>query len=520
MTIFFLVCAALGGGVLVVQLALGLLGVIDTDGDAHLGEGHDHGGADGAHAGLDLLSVRALSAGVSFFGLGGLAGLATGLGLIAAMPLSIIAGLAATVGTAAVTRWMLRLEDDGTVEIHGAVGATGTVYLAIPSDRMARRVLTRRAALLALPLLVSLLSCGDDPAGPNGISELQLALHPIADGLTAPVFLTAPAGDPRLFIVERNGRVRIVANGALLPTPFLDIRERVNFVGERGLLGMAFDPQYATTGLFFVYYVDLAGDMVVERFGSTPGSNIAGSANGIVITIPHGGENHHGGTIAFGPDGMLYVAPGDGGCCGDPQNNAQNTGNLLGKILRLDVETLPYSIPTGNPFIGQAGRRGEIWAYGLRNPWRYSFDAQDGMLYLGDVGQDAREEVNVVPSATAGLNFGWRLMEGTACYSPSTNCNPGGTLTLPALEYTHQEGCSVTGGYVYRGAAIPELRGHYLYSDYCNGWLRSFRFSGGSATEHRTWAGITVSQAVSLGRDGAGELYMIGGSRVFHIVRL
>ena len=375
-----------------------------------------------------------------------------------------------------------------------------------------------RTTFGALALVAALSSC-DEPAAPDPLATLKLTLLPIADGLTAPVFLTAPAGDARQFIVERNGIARVVSNGTVLTTPFLDIRDRVNFVGERGLLSIAFHPQYATNGRFYVYYVDLDGAMVVERFGSTPGGNVAGPAEGIVITIPHGGENHHGGLIAFGPDGMLYLAPGDGGCCGDPQNNAQNTSNLLGKMLRLDVQTPPYSIPAGNPFVGQAGKRAEIWAYGLRNPWRYSFDASEEMLYIGDVGQDAKEEVNVVPSSAAGINYGWRLMEGSACYNPTTNCNSGLTLETPALEYTHQEGCSVTGGYVYRGSAIPELHGHYVYSDYCSGWLRSFRFTGDRATNQRTWAGITVSQSVSFGRDGAGELYMVGGTGVWRIVR-
>ncbi|MDQ3697243.1 MAG: PQQ-dependent sugar dehydrogenase, partial [Gemmatimonadota bacterium] len=352
-----------------------------------------------------------------------------------------------------------------------------------------------------------------------GSAALQLSLQLIAEGLTEPVFLTAPDGDARQFVVERHGRIRIVENNTLLAAPFLDIRARVNFVGERGLLSMAFDAQYATNGYFYVYYVDLSGDMVVERFGSTPGSNVAGGAAGIVITIPHGGNEHHGGLIAFGPDGMLYLAPGDGRCCGDPQNNAQNLATLLGKVLRIDVRTLPYTIPAGNPFIGVAGARAEVWAYGLRNPWRFSFDAPAGMLYIADVGQDAREEVNVASTTAAGLNYGWRLMEGSACYNPSANCNLGGLLTLPVHEYLHTEGCSVTGGYVYRGSAIPELSGHYLYSDYCRGWLRSFRFSAGHATEHQSWAGITVQRSVSFGRDGAGELYMIGGERAWRIVR-
>ena len=365
-------------------------------------------------------------------------------------------------------------------------------------------------------LLAALSACGDAATVPK--KALQLSLLPIASGLSEPVFLTAPDNDARQFIVERAGRVRIVEHDALLPAPFLDISARVNFLGERGLLSMTFDPQYSANGYFYVYYVDLSGDMVVERFGSTPGSNVAGASAGIVITIPHGGPEHHGGLIVFGPDDMLYVAPGDGRCCGDPQNNAQNLGTLLGKVLRIDVRALPYTIPAGNPFIGQAGARAEIWAYGLRNPWRYAFDVPSGMLYIGDVGQDTREEVNVVATTAGGLNYGWPLMEGSACFAPSTNCNPG-SLTLPAHDYLHSEGCSVTGGYVYRGSAIPELAGHYLYSDYCRGWLRSFHFTGGRATEHRTWQGITVPSSVSFGRDGTGELYMVGGGRAWRIIR-
>jgi glucose/arabinose dehydrogenase len=362
-----------------------------------------------------------------------------------------------------------------------------------------------------------LLACGDDP---TQAPPLELTLELVADGLTAPVFLTAPDGDSRQFVVERNGRIRVIANNALLPTPFLDLRSSVNFVGERGMLSMTFDPQYSTNGIFYVYYVDLAGDMVVERFASTPGSNVAGASAGIVMTFAHGGENHHGGLIAFGPDGMLYLAPGDGGCCGDPQNNAQNRSNLLGKLLRIDVRTLPYTIPPSNPFVGVAGVRPEIWAYGLRSPWRFAFDAPSSRLYLADVGQDMREEVNVVVATAAGLNYGWRLMEGSACYNPSSGCNPGAQLTLPAVEYLHADGCSVIGGYVYRGSAIPELAGHYFYADYCEGWVRSFRLtSAGAVGEHRTWDGVMFPGVVSFGRDGAGELYMTGGTQVRRLVR-
>jgi glucose/arabinose dehydrogenase len=350
-------------------------------------------------------------------------------------------------------------------------------------------------------------------------STLTLALRLFMDGLVQPVFLTAPDGDSRQFIVERPGRIRIVANGVLLPTPFLDIGNRVNNTGERGMLSMAFDPQYATNGILYVYYTDLTSALVVERINSTPGSNVAGGSGGIVISIPHGGIDHHGGLIAFGPDGMLYLAPGDGGCCGDPNNNAQNLNVLLGKMLRIDVRQLPYTIPAGNPFVGGVGGRAEIWAYGFRNPWRFAFDAPTNALYIGDVGNDAREEVDVSPATEAGLNYGWRLMEGTACFNPSTACASGRTLVAPVVDYPHSDGCSVIGGYVYRGALLPELTGYYLFADFCGGWLRSMKVTGRSAAELRTWPGISLPQVNSFGRDGAGELYMISGSRVWAIVR-
>ena len=352
-----------------------------------------------------------------------------------------------------------------------------------------------------------------------GGTPLSLGLEPVASGLTSPLFLTAPDGDPRLFIVERTGRVRLIKDGAVVPTPFLDIASRVNLAGERGLLGMAFDPSYATNGRFYVYYVAVTGAVTLERFASNPGEDIAGASLGVVMTIPHGGSEHHGGMVAFGPDGMLYFGPGDGGCCGDPNDHAQDLGSLLGKILRIDVRTTPYEIPADNPFTGRVGFRPEIWAYGLRNPWRFSFDAPGGLLVIGDVGQDAREEVNAAPANAGGLNYGWRRMEGNACFNPSSNCDPGNSLTKPVLEYLHSDGCSVTGGYVYRGRAIPELTGHYLYSDYCRGWLRSFRVLAGSASTLRTWAGVSAPGTVSFGRDGAGEMYMLGQDKVWRIVR-
>lgn len=365
---------------------------------------------------------------------------------------------------------------------------------------------------------VALCGCGES-AGPPAPPPFGLKLQAVAEGLVEPVFATAPAGDARLFIVERHGRIRILENGVLRVDPFLDIRSRVNFVGERGMLSMAFHPQYATNGRFFVYYVDLQGDIAIERFSSTPGSTVAGTSDGIVLVIPHGRTEHHGGLAAFGPDGMLYLATGDGGCCGDPQNNAQNLNSLLGKILRIDVATYPYGIPPGNPYVGVAGARAEIWASGLRSPWRFTFDVPSGTLLLGDVGQERHEEINIVLAGAAGLNYGWPLMEGNACYRPTTACDVGVELTRPAIAYEHTLGCSVIGGYVYRGYALPELSGRYLYSDYCGGWLRSFHLTATGPVDHQLWPAVQLAGVVSFGRDGAGELYLIGDGRVFAIVR-
>jgi len=373
---------------------------------------------------------------------------------------------------------------------------------------------------IAALLLTALAACSDStPPEPPEPEPLELRLDLVTEGLNNAVFLTAPAGDTRLFVVERFGRVRIIQNGTLLTTPFLDISARVGTVFSRGLLGMAFHPDYATNGKLYVYYVDRTDNVVLERFSSTPGANVAGPSDGVVIRFPHGGEDLHGGSVEFGPDGMLYIAPGDGGCCDDPENDSQNLGVLLGKMIRLDVRTHPYTVPPSNPFVGQTGVRPEIWASGLRHPWRFTFDHASGFLYISDVGERELEEVNVVPATLAGANYGWRRMEGTACFNPSTNCAAGVSLTPPVHEYTHSEGCAVIGGYVYRGSAMPQLVGHYLYSDYCGGWLRSFRWTGQADVDHKEWPGIYVPEASSFGRDGSGELYLLDGTRVWKIVR-
>lgn len=376
-----------------------------------------------------------------------------------------------------------------------------------------------------LPLLL-LTGCGSSsgPPGPDG-SEPVLALREIAAGLDFPLFLTAAPGDQtRLFVVEKTGKIRVIRNGTLLAQPFLDLSGKVSSGGEQGLLGLAFHPQYGANGRFVVDYTDGSGNTRVSVFQVSANPELADPASEqVILTVDQPFSNHNGGMVVFGPDGKLYVGLGDGGSGGDPQGNGQNRNALLGKILRLDVSgTGQASVPGDNPFVGQAGVRPEIWSYGLRNPWRFSFDRASGDLYIADVGQNAREEVDVSTGASRfgrGVNFGWNTMEGTACYSPPAGCNRTG-LTLPVLDYDHGQGCSVTGGYVYRGDAIPALRGTYFYADYCNGWVRSFRFQGGVPTAQIDWNALRPGgQITSFGEDGKGEIYvMISGGKVFQVV--
>ena len=357
-------------------------------------------------------------------------------------------------------------------------------------------------------------------------APLAIRLQEVASGLDAPIFLTAPPGDSRLFILERPGRIRVLQNGNLLATPFLDIRPLTTTSGERGLLSLAFHPQYASNGYFFIYYTNLAGDIVIERRQVSAGNaNVADPLSALtILTIPHPTfSTHYGGLLSVGPDGYLTAGTGDGGSAGDPPGNAQNTNVLLGKLLRLDVNARtvaqPYAIPPGNPF-ATAGGRAEIWAYGLRNPWRYAFDVPAQLLYIADVGQANWEEVDVRPVGQAGNNYGWNIMEGLHCYN-SASCNQAG-LVLPAIEYGHDTagGCSITGGYVYRGTALPELAGQYLYSDYCSGWLKSFSYGNGTASAVTDWGITNVGNILSFGQDAQNELYMLSGTgKVYQIVR-
>ena len=347
-----------------------------------------------------------------------------------------------------------------------------------------------------------------------------LRLEEVGGRFRNPVYLASPPGDSRLFIVEQAGRIRIVKNGATLARSFLDISERVSSGGERGLLSMAFHPDYRSNGQFFVNFTDNAGDTRVERFNVSRDADVADEASAkLVIEIDQPYSNHNGGHILFGIDGMLYIGMGDGGSGGDPHRNGQSRNTLLGKMLRLNVSAgEPYSIPQGNPFSAASGARPEIWATGMRNPWRFAFDRPTGLLYIADVGQNAQEEINVEPASAAGLNYGWNVMEGDRCYR-SDGCSRDG-LTMPKITFGHGGGaCSVTGGFVYRGRRVPAIAGHYFYSDYCAGWIRSFRMQNGSAVDRREWKTDDLGHVVSFGEDAAGEIYILTESgRVLRIV--
>jgi hypothetical protein len=375
-----------------------------------------------------------------------------------------------------------------------------------------------------LLLLIASATCnGDTPTGPA--SPASIGLQEIASGLQFPVLVTSPPRDTsRLFVVEKRGVIRLIRNGALLPTPFLDVRNKVSTGSEQGLLGLAFHPNYASNGVFVLDYTDTQGDTRVATMKVSSNADIADPASEqVFLSVDQPFANHNGGHVTFGPLGYLFVGLGDGGSGGDPGNRAQNLSLLLGKLLRYAIDDQGRaSVPQGNPFVGQAGTRGEIWSYGLRNPWRFSFDRVTGDLYVGDVGQDRIEEIDVVTSdkdAGRGANFGWRIMEGSSCYSPAAGCDVSGKV-LPTLEYTHAEGCSVTGGHVYRGQAIPALVGQYFYGDYCQGWIRSFRHVNGTATEQRERAELDPNgEITSFGEDASGELYVTtAGGKVFRIV--
>lgn len=344
-------------------------------------------------------------------------------------------------------------------------------------------------------------------------AALRIGIEPVAEGFAKPTHVTSAGdGSGRLFVVEQAGRIWALRDGVRLPEPFLDIIPLVGSNGnERGLLSVAFHPRFAENGQLFVGYTARNGDNSVARYTVSADNpdRVDHESAQVILAVPDPAPNHNGGLVKFGPDGYLYIGMGDGGGGGDPFGNGQNLDALLGKLLRIDVDgDAPYAVPADNPFVGQDGARPEIWAYGLRNPWRFSFDRATSDLFIADVGQNAYEEVHFQPAASAGgENYGWNTMEADTCFS-AASCEQDG-LELPVAVYPHggdAGGCSVTGGYVYRGAQFPQLVGAYLYADYCSGNLWALRQAGGA------WQSELVSRleirTSSFGEDEAGELYL------------
>jgi len=378
-----------------------------------------------------------------------------------------------------------------------------------PGTPFDRHALNMLAALLLL-----------SAAGPT---TAQVTARLVVGEVEKPVRLVAPPGDARLFVVEQTGRIRVFDRDGTDRGVFLDLSGIIAADGERGLLGLAFPQDYATSGRFYVDHTGLDGDTRLARYLVSADPDRADAASGVtLLTIDQPFSNHNGGHLEFGPDGMLYFGLGDGGSAGDPGNRAQNGQSLLGKLLRLDVSGIGYVAAAGNPYIG-APPRDEIWALGLRNPWCFSFDRLSGDLYVADVGQNTLEEIDATPVGTGGLNYGWRLMEGDACFNPATRCNDG-TLTLPIHQYTHGGSpfrCSISGGYVYRGEAIPELQGTYFFADYCRCQIWGLRWTatGGPGMVTDWTAPLTpaggYTSISAFGQDSDGELYILdhgGGS--------
>ncbi|HET9907572.1 MAG TPA: PQQ-dependent sugar dehydrogenase, partial [Anaerolineales bacterium] len=350
----------------------------------------------------------------------------------------------------------------------------------------------------------------------TSIDSSKLVFEPVISGLSQPVFITnADDGSGRLFVIERIGRIRIGENNMLLPTPFLDMESIVRSTSsEQGLLALAFHPQFESNGYFYTVHTNSSGSIVLSRFTVSPSNSNQASFGSRVelLAIPHPTyTNHNGGTLAFGPDGYLYWSTGDGGGGGDPFNNAQSRNSLLGKILRLDVNSAsPYAIPPTNPFFNNPDPavREEIWSYGLRNPWRFSFDRLTHDIYIGDVGQGNIEEIDFqAASSSGGENYGWDVMEGSNCYEPSSGCNQSGKV-LPIAQYSHSLGCSVTGGYVYRGSKYPSLYGHYFYGDYCTGRLFSIYKDPVLGWQPAVELLDTTFNISTFGEDEQGEIYL------------
>ena len=377
------------------------------------------------------------------------------------------------------------------------------------------------ALRLVLPLVLAGLCSGLAAAETiTSVDGVAISTATVARGIDKPVFLTAPRGDKRrVFIVTQTGKILILADGVVANRPFLDISSRTRASGERGLLGLAFHPDYASNGRFFVDYTDTGGNTQVVAYQVSADPDVADAASAsTILTVAQPYPNHNGGWLGFGPDGNLYISMGDGGGAGDPHKNGLDPNELLGKSLRINVDHgAPYVIPASNPF-AKGGGAPQVFLIGVRNPWRPSFDGDN--LYVADVGENLYEEVSVVTTASAGANLGWSRMEAAHCYRPATDCAPPGVI-LPVYEYPHSRGCSITGGYVYRGKAIPALAGRYLFGDYCAGMLLSFRYAGGKATDVRNLSsGLGgFGRINSFGVDDNGEIYLLlADGRVVKVV--
>jgi glucose/arabinose dehydrogenase len=408
----------------------------------------------------------------------------------------------------------------------------------VRASRSTRGVL---AAIAAVAAATTLAACGggSDGAEADGATTGDAAASPaqeaatggvrlarVRGGLGDALYVTGAPGQPgRLFVVQQSGTIRILQNGKLLGRPFLDVSRLITAGGEQGLLGLAFHPGYARNGRFYVNYTDRSGDTRVVEYRRASATRADPSSARVLLGVDQPFANHNGGGLAFGPDRMLYIGLGDGGSGDDPHGNGQDTGSLLGKLLRIDVDRRtggrPYGIPAGNPF-AKGGGRPEIYAYGLRNPWRFSFDRARGDLWIADVGQNAIEEIDYRPrNRGAGANFGWRAFEGRSVHIGGTGALRGPSRhTPPVAQYTHAEGCSVTGGYVYRGTRVPALRGRYVYADYCSGTVWSMRAGpkpGGVRRETRL--GVRLSNVTSFGQSLNGDVYVVAGGSLYRFVR-
>ncbi len=396
----------------------------------------------------------------------------------------------------------------------------------------------RVATIATLALVaVALSGCGadaetsatGDEASPVAGAQVQTAraryrLARVSSGLGDALYVTAAPGQAnRLYIVQQSGRILIQQRGRLRGRPFLDVSSSISSGGERGLLGLAFHPRYASNGRFYVYFTNRGGDTRVVEYRRS-NANVANPRSArTLVSIDQPFENHNGGAIAFGPDGYLYIATGDGGSGGDPNGNAQNTDSLLGKLLRIDVNGrsagLPYRIPPGNPFASRSGRP-EIYSYGLRNPWRFSFDRRRGDLWIGDVGQGNLEEVDFRRKGRArGVNFGWNAFEGRSSFKGASAAR-GAKPVGPVAQYSHASGCSITGGYVYRGKRAKGLVGRYLYADFCSGRVWSMRAGPrpGGVREETKRLGVRLSNVTSFGEGLGGDLYVLADGSLYRFV--